>query len=57
MFKHYAVLDKKDLEKHSMMRINLNEFTKFGFQKFIVPRVVTLDDMTSIFRAIMRERA
>jgi hypothetical protein len=26
MFKHWAVMDKKDMAVHSMMRINLNEF-------------------------------
>lgn len=57
LFKHYAVLDKKDMANHSMMRINLNEFTKFGFQKYMVPRVVSLEDMTLIFRALVRERS
>ena len=57
MFKHYAVLDKKDMANHSVMRINLNEFTKFGFQTKLAPRAVSLEDMTSIFRAVVRERS
>jgi len=31
MFKHWAAMDKKDMAVHSMMRININEFQKFGF--------------------------
>ena len=31
MFKHFAVMDKKDMEVHSKQRINLNEFSKFGY--------------------------
>jgi len=45
------------MANHSMMRINLNEFTKFGFQKYMVPRIVSLEDMTLIFRALVRERS
>ena len=44
------------MSKHSMKRINLNEFSKFGFQTKIVPKVVTNDDLVLIFRAIIRER-
>lgn len=56
MFKHWAVMDKKDMAVHSMMRINLNEFQKFGYQTKIVPKIVTADDLVLIFRALVRER-
>ena len=39
-----------------MMRINLNEFQKFGFQTKIVPKIVTAEDLVLIFRALVRER-
>ena len=31
MFKQYSVMDKKEMSKHSMQTINVNELTKFGF--------------------------
>lgn len=56
LFKYYAVLDKKEMIVHSMQRINFQEFTKFGFQTKIVPKVVTNEEMVLIFRAIVREK-
>jgi hypothetical protein len=31
MFKHYAVLDKKDMTGQGWKRISFNEFSKFGY--------------------------
>lgn len=41
---------------HSMMRININEFQKFGIQTKIVPKIVNAEDLVLIFRALVRER-
>ncbi len=56
LFKHFAVMDKKDAVAHSMQRINLQEFSKFGYQTKIVPKIITNEDMVLIFRALVRER-
>lgn len=56
MFKHFASLDKKEISVQSLYRINFNEFSKFGYQKGFVPKVVSNEDMVLIFRAIIRER-
>lgn len=45
LFKHFAVMDKKDMEVHSKQRISLTEFSKFGFQKGIIPKLISNEDM------------
>ena len=55
MFKHFAVMDKKEMGGHSLQRVNFTEFTKFGYNKQIVPRVIPNDEMILIFRALVRE--
>ncbi|TNV73513.1 hypothetical protein FGO68_gene1504 [Halteria grandinella] len=55
-FKHFAALDKKDMNLHSLQRISLQEFTKFGFQLKLIPRVATNEDFIHIFRALIREK-
>ena len=48
-------MDKKEMSVHGMMRINYNEFNKFGFLKKVTPKVITNDDMVLIFRSVVRE--
>ena len=55
-FKHWAVIDKKDMAVHGMQRISLTEFQKYGFQNKVVPKIVSSEDMVLIFRALVRER-
>lgn len=57
LFKHIAVMDKKDMEVHSKQRINITEFSKFGFQKGIIPKLISNEDMVQIFRDTLREKA